>query len=81
MYIHKQQHIYRYIDMTIQTVVYFGEKPHSLEEVQRKFIVDGGSVDYIDFKCGWHAERQSAGWALISPKGRRMATHGWLELS
>lgn len=67
----------------MHVVIYHGEKPTSLEDVDRKFFVDErrhNALDLIHFENKYKVERMSGGWVLYSPTGKRVAIHGWLEI-
>ena len=68
----------------MNNIKYIGEKPSNLEPVEREFTIkpnDNNSFDWIQFTNGWHVEKQKDGWALFSPKYRKMGIFGYLELS
>ncbi len=65
-------------------IKFIGEKPSNLNPVERAFTIKpyaNNSLDWIKLNAGWHTERQTDGWALFSPTGKRMAINGYLELS
>ena len=67
----------------MHVVIYHGEKPTSLVDVDRKFFVSermASNLDLIYFDNKYKAMRMDSGWVLYSPTGKRVAIHGWLEI-
>ena len=65
-------------------IKFIGEKPSSLNPVVKAFTIKpnaNNSLDWIKLNDGWHTEKQTNGWALFSPTGKRMAINGYIELA